>query len=283
MASAGKPFFETRQVGDASVTVISEGLLPWAPRLQVPEAEWRRLVPEADAQGVFPLGMELAHIRLGAAHVLIDPGFDEPGSPSDAAFHGLVRTAGLQAALDAIGVAASAITHVLITHTHLDHYAGVTVEKNGRRVPRYPNARVYVGRADYERRPGPGKPDTALAAHLGTLAGLGLLELVDGEREVAPGISLVPAPGESPGHCVVRVRSAGRAFYHLGDLVHHWCEIVHPDWAPAGRDARVLAEARARILAEAAAAGAVVVYAHEPFPPWGRVVRDGSAYRWVRG
>ena len=243
-------------------------------------------MPEADAQGVVPLGLELALIRIGDARILVDPGFGAPGSPHDRAFAGLVRSRGLQAALDALRVAPAAITHVLITHTHLDHYAGVTVEQDGARVPRYPNARVLVGRADWEQGPeraAPGALGSHLMTHLGTLARLGLLDLVDGEKQVVPGVSMLAAPGESPGHCVVRVRSADRTFFHLGDLVHHGCEVAHPDWVPARRSAGILLESRERILGEAEATGATVIFSHEPFPPWGRVVREGGGRRWQRG
>ena len=47
-------------------------------------------MPEADAQGVVPLGLELALIRIGDARILVDPGFGAPGSPHDRAFAGLV-------------------------------------------------------------------------------------------------------------------------------------------------------------------------------------------------
>ena len=276
-------FFGTRRIGDATVTAISEGILPWAPKLQAPEAEWRREVPEADAQGVFPLGLAVAHVRTGEASILVDPGFDAPGSPHDSAFPGLVRTPGLQVALDELGVAPAAITHVLITHTHTDHYAGVTGERNGARVPRYPNARVFVGRADWEQSPQHSQPDSPLVAHLGTLERLGLLDLVDEDREIVPGVSMLAAPGETAGHCVVRVRSAAGTFFYLGDLVHHACEIAHMDWVPAGRSAETLRESRERVLSEAAATGATVIYSHELFPPWGRAIREGDGYRWQRG
>ena len=282
-AVSSKPFFETRRIGDATVTAVSEGILPWAPRLTAREAEWRAEMPEADAQGVLPLGLEVALIRIGDACILVDPGFDAPGSPDDAAFPGLVRSPGLQVALDSLGVTPTAVTHVLISHTHGDHYAGVTVERAGTRVPRYPNARVFVGRADWEQSPQRHKPDSPLVTHLGTLARLGLLELVDGDRGIAPGVSFVAAPGESPGHSVVRVSSAGGNFFYLGDLFHHACEIAHLDWMPAGRSAGALMESRRRILSEAVASGATVVSSHDPFPPWGKVVREGDGYRWKRG
>jgi hypothetical protein len=36
-------------------------------------------------------------------------------------------------------------------------------------------------------------------------------------------------------------------------------------------------------MSEAAETQATVAFAHEPFPPWGRIVRSGEGYRWQRG
>jgi hypothetical protein len=41
------------------VTVISEGLIPYALEFSVPEAKWRPSIPEADAEGKVPLGLIL--------------------------------------------------------------------------------------------------------------------------------------------------------------------------------------------------------------------------------
>jgi glyoxylase-like metal-dependent hydrolase (beta-lactamase superfamily II) len=276
-------FFNTRRIGDAIVSVISEGTLPWALNLQAPEAEWRAATPEADERGIVPLGLNLVHIRLGDASLLLDPGFADPPSAEDAAWPGLVRSPGLHAALRALDIPPEQVTHVLLTHTHADHYAGATtVAPNGERVPRYPNARYFVGRADWEQSPQRARPDSALVTHLGTLARLGRLEFVDDSREVAPGVSMLAAPGESPGHCIVRMRSRGETFYYLGDLFHHACEVANPQWVSAGRDRPAMLASRAQLMADAADGQATVVFAHEPFPGWGRIVRSDGGYLWQR-
>jgi glyoxylase-like metal-dependent hydrolase (beta-lactamase superfamily II) len=282
MSASVSPFIDSRRIGDATITVISEGILPWAPQLQVPETEWRRAMPEADEHGVVQFGLNLAHIQSGEASILIDPGFDDPSPSHPETWPGLTRSPGLQAALRSLGIQPEQITHVLITHTHADHYMGVTVKREGERVPRYPHARHFVGRSDWEENPQRDKPDSELGAHLGTLTRLGLLECVDAEREVAAGVTMLSAPGESPGHCIVRVQSAGETFYYLGDLFHHACEIVHPDWAPLGRDPSVLLASRQRLIAEAIASHATCVFTHELFPAWGCIVAAEGGYRWER-
>jgi glyoxylase-like metal-dependent hydrolase (beta-lactamase superfamily II) len=273
----------SRRFGDAIVTLICEGTFPWNLELQAPEAAWRRAMPEADAGGAIMLGINVAHIRLGDASILVDPGFDDPSAVPSPHFPGLVRSAGLLAGLRAIGVVPGQITHVLITHTHDDHFAGVTTMRDGRRVARFPQARHVVGRPDWEGNADRERPDSALAVHLGTLDRLGLLTPVEGEQEVAPGVTMVAAPGESPGHCIVRVERGGEVCYIVGDLFHHACEVAHPDWVSPGRDLHAMRASRERLSADAVARQATVVFTHAPFPGWGRIVRDGTGYRWERG
>jgi glyoxylase-like metal-dependent hydrolase (beta-lactamase superfamily II) len=282
-----RTFIDSRRVGEATVTVISDGALFWAPRFPVPEAEWRAAMPEADAAGQVEFGLNVVLIRLPETVVLVDPALDDPGSAFDAEFSRAVgvtitRSPGFAAALNELGVAAESVDHVAITHAHGDHYAGVTVERDGELAVRFPNARHWLGRGDWEGNPGRAQPESALNRRLGAVERRGLLELVDGEQEIASGVTLLPSPGESPGHLAVRLRSGDAGLYVIGDLIHHGCEVEHPDWAPPGRDIAALRASRQRLYAEMAKSGALVVTGHERFPPWGRIVSTAGGYRWER-
>jgi glyoxylase-like metal-dependent hydrolase (beta-lactamase superfamily II) len=278
---------DTRRVGDALVTVVSEGQLQWPPRFPVSEDEWREALPEADDEGRVWIGLNVAIIRLGDATIVVDPGLDDPDSawqrerPRVWPNWAVTRTPGLAVALAGLGIAPEDVTHVIITHPHVDHYPGVTVDRDGERVARFPRARHLLGRADWEGNPGRGQPNSDLA-RLELIDQLGLLEIVDGEREIVPGVTVLPAPGESPGHCVVRLESAGEIFYILGDLVHHACEVAHPDWAPPHAAGDALTSSRQWFFPLLAREGALAITAHEPFPSWGRIVATGDGYRWQR-
>src|SRR5438445_12350944 len=119
----------SRMIGDATVTIISEGSMSWAPKFVAPEAEWRRAVPEAGADGAITIGLNLAHIRIGNASILIDPGFDDPDSAWPRRFAarwaGVQRSPGLERGLAALGVRAGGVTDGVITHAHGDHCGGV--------------------------------------------------------------------------------------------------------------------------------------------------------------
>ncbi|HET9016243.1 MAG TPA: MBL fold metallo-hydrolase [Thermomicrobiaceae bacterium] len=279
-------YVDQRRIGDATVTVISEGSLVWPPKFPVAESEWRAAMPEANEAGEVKLGLNLAHVRLGDASIMIDPGCDDPGSAWQQGFarrfKDVTRTPGLARALELIGERPDEITHVLITHGHGDHFAGTTVEHGDELVARFPNARHYIGRADWEGNPYRERPDSEIAMSLGTIDRLGLLETVDREREIVPGVTMVPAPGESPGHSVVRVRTGGGSFYYLGDLFHHACEVSHPDWVSPGRDQAAMRASRDWLFADAGTE-ATLVFAHEGFPGWGHFVLANGGYRWELG
>ena len=279
-------FVDARRIGTATVTVMSEGSMPWAPRFQISDEERRRALPEADSEGRIVLGLNCVHLRVGAASILVDPGCDDPASAWQqrfgARFPGLRRSAGLTAGLARLGVASDAVTHVAITHAHGDHFGGVAVEHGGGLTARFPHARHLIGRGDWEGNPARGEPESDASLRLGLIDRLGLLSTVDAEQDIAPGVTLVPAPGETPGHLVVRVVSGDDCFYYLGDLIHHPCEVEHVAWAPPGRALADLRVARERLFADAARRRATLVFTHAPFPPWGRVVRADGGYRWER-
>lgn len=288
MTASSAPISETRQVGDATITVVADGEMLWEPRFPVPEAEWRAALPDADAQGRIWIGLNVVLVRLGEALVVIDPGCDAPDSAWQSTLPQLWpnwpirRTAGLAVALAGLGIDPAAVTHVVITHPHGDHYPGVCREEGGDLVARFPNAQHFMGRADWEGNPYRTDPESHVR-RLGVIDDLRLLHLIDADTEIAPGVTVLPAPGESPGHVVVRIETGAAPVYVLGDLVHHGVEVAHPTWNPPHADHEPLLASRERFYPLLADESAHALYAHEPFPSWGRIVRAEDGYRWVRG
>lgn len=284
--TAVEEFVDSIAVGSARLSAITHGVLFWAPEISVSEQEWRAAMPEADAEGKIPCELNAYLIRIGTSLVLVDPGPDEPGTAWSEHFQhewpGSVRTPGLSAGLARLGITPDDITHVVISHAHFDHFAAVTHEMGGRQVPRFPNAEVVLQRAEWDGNPERSDPSSDVATRLAPLFDAGRLRLVQGDVELVPGIRLVEAPGESPGHMAVRVESDGAVAWIVGDMAHHRCEIEHPDWMPAERDAAAMRASRGRIYPDAAATGATVAFTHERFPPWGHIVSHGSGYRWMR-
>jgi glyoxylase-like metal-dependent hydrolase (beta-lactamase superfamily II) len=280
---ATSAYVTSRRFGDATVTIISDGYICGEVALPLPESVWRPEIPEADEKGIITYGMNFVHIQSGDASIVIDPsGLDDPTSGMIKAFAShypsYELTPGLEAGLASLGITKDDITHVLITHGHLDHFRGMITERDGKQVPRFPNARYFVGEGDWPR--GGERTDDARTLCYGTIEAADKLETVSSDLEVAPGVTMIPAPGESPGHCIIRVRSGGESFYYLGDLFHYAAEVTHLDWQDPGRDPVAMRQSRQRLLDEVADTNAVLLYTHSPFPGWGRIVSTGDGYRW---
>lgn len=278
------PFVDSRRFGEITVTVIDEGTCLYHHSLDVPESEWRPALTEADERGMIHCGQNVVHIKAGEASILVDTGLDDPGSAWDRRAgeetEAWQRSPGLVAGLASIGVRPEDITHVLITHAHFDHIVGAAVERDGRYVPRYPNARYLLGRADWEGNPERDNPEFDIAVRLGAIDRLGQLDLVDGDLEVAPGVTMIHAPGESPGHSIICISSNGETCNVLGDIFHQAAEVEHLDWGPPWADMPTLRQTRERVIQDALPSGATLVFAHALFPPWGRIVPANGGYRW---
>jgi glyoxylase-like metal-dependent hydrolase (beta-lactamase superfamily II) len=225
------------------------------------------------------MGMNVVHLRTPDASILVDPGWGPP-TTKPTPERGITRSPGVAAGLASLGVRPEDVTHVVISHAHWDHFTGGTIERGGRLAPRYPNARYLLGRADWEGNPARDQPGSAHALHLGALERAGVLDLVDGDREIAPGVTMLHTPGESPGHSIVRLRSGSETFYYLGDLFHHPCELERLEWVFKRRDVPATIASRRRFLAEAVPSRALLVCTHRPFPGWFRIVAAGDGYRW---
>lgn len=271
-----KQYISTHKVGRATVSQINDGVGGWTPKLSAPEAEWRAALPQADANGYVENDHYTGLIQIGDARVLIDVGFDDPTPASRFMPPRYARTPGVMAGLAALGLRPSDVTHVVFTHFHGDHVAGAIVDGRAR----FRNARHLIGRGDWEGNPVRDQADSIEAVHLGGLDRLGVLELVDGDREIVPGVTMLHAPGESRGHSIVRVSDGGATAYFVGDLFHFPCEVEHLDWVSPGRDPVAMRRSRERLLEAASRERALVTYSHAVFPGWGRMERSGGGYTW---
>jgi glyoxylase-like metal-dependent hydrolase (beta-lactamase superfamily II) len=278
-------YVESRRLGEVTITAINVGSIALPVELTVPEEVWRQEI-DADAEGRIVLDTHVLLVQTADATILIDAGLDEPGSQWEQRFveewPGSVSTPGAVEGLASVGVQPEDVTHVLVTHVHFDHVAGLAAECGGRLVPRYPNAHVLLGRADWEDPPeGHLRPEEL--ARIAAVAEAGLLDLLDGEREIVPEVTMIPAPGESPGHSLVRISSKREMLYAVGDLFHFAAEVAHPDWMVPWADRTQMPASRRSLLDDAVSTDALVVFSHEHFPPWGRIVRhEGGGFRWQR-
>jgi glyoxylase-like metal-dependent hydrolase (beta-lactamase superfamily II) len=103
------------------------------------------------------------------------------------------------------------------------------------------------------------------------------------QGEVAPGLFLQLAAGHTPGHSVISVSSGKDQLMIAGDTLHN--ALIHTRWPETvfafDIDGKQAAESRKRIFDMVATDGIPIAATHVPFPGFGRIVRDGQAYRYV--
>lgn len=226
-------------------------------------------------------------VRIGAELVLIDGGAGE-------AFG---EAAGrLPASLAAAGVAPEQVTAVLLTHAHRDHFGGLV--DAGTKAPRFPNARVFVGRKEHDFWM-QGAPDLSgmavppdatrpfVEAAQATLAVLkDKLELVSGGDRILDGIELMDTPGHTPGHLAAIIGTGDERLLHFADAAtHHVMSFAHPEWRFAyDADPALAVETRRKLFERAAAERLRLFGSHMPFPAlgWVRKRKEGGGYDFVR-
>jgi glyoxylase-like metal-dependent hydrolase (beta-lactamase superfamily II) len=106
----------------------------------------------------------------------------------------------------------------------------------------------------------------------------GHFERYDGEFALDDHLTLVPAPGHTPGHVTVGIYSQGERAIVIGDASHHPMQLDHPDWSPsADTDPVQSAATRQRLFDAAADDGRTWIAGHWPHPGIGRILRlDGK-------
>jgi glyoxylase-like metal-dependent hydrolase (beta-lactamase superfamily II) len=228
-------------------------------------------------------------IRHPGGVVLVDTGVGR------AAVDWLGAVGRLHEVLHETGTPPDAIDTVVISHVHDDHIGGTVVfeepqagaDEPAAPSPAFPNARHLLQRADWEwqREAASGSEEDAriFETLLQPLEAAGLLDLVDGDVDLAEGIGLHHLPGHTPGHQIVRLRSQGRRAVISADTFNHPSQCTHPDW-PSGPDwhhARS-AEARRSLIAELFSHPGTVVAPTHLAESFGQVKagRDGLA-AWV--
>lgn len=275
---------QTVQAGAARVTLLNAGdmALRLADELAVPEEVWRPAYAALFERRQTCPSLSVL-IELEGTRVLVDANDYRATVTADSpyALADYTPPPGIPEQLGQMGVRPEDIAHVVLTHAHWDHYAGTTQPAAGGYAPTYPRARYYLGAAEWEDaelRAGLGDPATLEGRTLGVLDAREMLERVAGPREIAEGITVLPAPGETPGHQIVRVRSRGETVYVLGDLFHAPVEVERPEWMVTWADAGTMLETRRRVLADALAESALLVAAH--IFGVGRLERAGEGVRW---
>jgi glyoxylase-like metal-dependent hydrolase (beta-lactamase superfamily II) len=265
-----------RQVGEFSVTAVSDGILNSNHDviLAIDKEESARLTGVPYGQPL-PLDVNSFLIRHRGKSILSDAGSG----------HTLQPTLGrLPDNLRAAGVDPAAIDIVMLTHLHSDHSLGL-VDREGRAV--FANAELFIHEVEaafwLDRALQPGDSERIVNNSNRQRAVTApyrdrIRRIKDGE--VLPGITAMLRPGHTPGHTNWLIESGGERLLIWGDIVHlASVQLARPDARLIyDVDTELAAVTRAKVLDWCAAERLPVAGAHLGFPGFGRVVRSGGQF-----
>jgi glyoxylase-like metal-dependent hydrolase (beta-lactamase superfamily II) len=188
-------------------------------------------------------------------------------------------------ALVVAGFAPETVDVVAMSHLHFDHAGGLLLADGSRAFAR---ATIVAQRAEWEvaLSDNPRVAASYIQPELALVRDWGAEGWAEGEREILPGVTVVPTGGHSTGHQAVVVRGggpAGRTLAFFGDLLMRpWA--ANPRWVTSFDDFPLdSVECKARLFAQAADEGWIVVLSHECERPIGRLVRDRDRFRYEPG
>ncbi len=232
----------------------------------VPRVLWQKRHPADDSNRI-ELALRCLLAESGDRRLLVDTGIGERWDDKGRRIYAIERRPHqLLRELEAAGVAAEAVTDVVLTHLHFDHAGGVVQPGPDGPTPTFPNARHWVQRKHWEWAHAPTDRDRASFHVEGfrRLVELGLLEQVDGAREIAPGARLVPINGHTPGQQMVEFHTGDGTLVYCADLIP-FASQVHVPWI-MGFDLNPLLtlNEKREFLSRAVEEGYVLVFEHDP-------------------
>lgn len=270
-------------VGSLECVAISDGCFTYATANFFPTAPSELLALEFGGsvpQEVISPYTCLA-VRADAQWILLDTGAAGMGP----------TTGNFRANLHVAGIRTSDVTQVVLTHAHPDHIGGV-IDADGRLS--FPDAQLLMMKQEWDFW---SQPDllSRLPRHLPEMARerqtrtflsrfpvlKQKVKLVEQEAEVARGIRVLLAPGHTPGHVIVQLRSGRDTLMYISDTVLHPIHLVHPDWRPVyDMDQDEAEKTRRSTLSRIASEGMLVFAFHFQFPEVGHIRSKGEAWSW---
>lgn len=229
----------------------------------IPKPLWEKKTP-ADARNRITLAMNSLLIRSGGQHILVETGAGDKMSPKLRDIYGL-EDSRMEEGLRSYGLRNDEINIVVDTHLHFDHCGGNTRIEKDRVVPAFPNARYVVQRGEFEHAMKPNERDRAsyFPENFAPLDAARTLELLDGNKIIAPGVEVVRVPGHTADMQCVKLTGGRKTAFFFADLVPTTAHLPLPWIMSYDLYPMTTLEQKKRWIPETVREGWLALFAHD--------------------
>ena len=265
-------------MGNVELALVSDGTI----RMDggglygvVPKALWSRWA-KADRKNRVTLGLNCVLIQSGGKNILVDTGAGNK-HPRRRRTIFAIAAGSLVGNLKSIGVEPEDIHIVALSHLHFDHAGGCTTpNSHGNPFPTFPNATYLVQRSDWEEATITNERTRAayFPEDFLPLEEKGQLDLLDGDREIAPDVWLKVTGGHTAGHQMVFIDSAGERAAYLGDVLSTPHHLPLPYISAWDLFPMKTLDSKRELLEQAQREGWLLVFAHALEHQAGYLVRE---------
>jgi len=187
----------------------------------VPKAIWEKLV-DCDEKNRVDLDLNLLLVKTKNKNILIDAGLGDTLTDRMKRIYGVENNSNLNQGLAKFGLRAEDIDLVILTHLHLDHAGGVVkFNESGEKVPTFPKAKHIIQAQEWKDALAPDERTMAtyFPDNFIVLKDFNLVELIDAEKEIEPGIKVIPTGGHTRGHQAVLINTGNEKILCPGDIL----------------------------------------------------------------
>ncbi len=223
-------------------------------------------------------------IVRGSRTMIIDAGLGDDNSQTFRELYGVYRTRNLDHTLAEAGLTVDDIEIVLATQLQVDHAGGFTVRDAAGRVrPRFPRAQYVVrrGELDDAAHPNARNSSSYVADNYVPLAEAGVLQLVDDDQTIMPGVKVRRTGGHTRHHQIVLIESGGKKAAFVADMIPTTAHVADA-WI-SGFDLYPMdtLSAKEQLAKEAVEKDILVFFEHDPAVAAGYIREQDGARRVI--
>ena len=211
------------KLGSAAVNLVTDGTLSkdgGALFGRVPKMDWEQAI-KPDRRNRVKMGINLLLIQTPKFNILVDTGL---GSKSNDMVKDTYSLNGnkLSKSLKHLNLSPKDISLIILSHLQFDRAGGCTkLDRSGKLVPAFPKAKHLVQKVCLEESKEPSEIEKSFVNQDDFLPLIekDLIEELDGESEIIPGIKTQVTGGPSMGHQIVFIEWGSERIVYAGSII----------------------------------------------------------------